>query len=501
MLVDQHLWDPNYPRHNIDNNKIQSVGRAVIHQYKSPYALEYSYTTPPDKLNTLTHCQKCNNPFQQPVTLTCGFTLCISCLPSPSSQCLSFSCLRNHSSDNLKPTILLENILSQLDSEEHDIKSLLDCSICLSTLVDPITTQCGHTFCRECLIRTMTDMDTRSCPFCRTTLSRLGKVNQIISGWIDYLYNHTIEDQTYQQHIPIIQVTGSVTFPTQHCLIQITCDKLSLLNYMVSRPHQRHYAICIFSKLASNEFYEYGIMLEIHGVECIPDIRHSVVQASGLFRLRINQLTVDTDGCYTGNVTRLDDQLKDDFIFEEPKSKRWTMPTNVITTQSTPTTNTTTRKIIRPRPCSMRLSSSAPSNYPYSITDTCPGFVNRKVWANGMNNSKPPSPPPPLHASLKSQTKVSTLSRIDNSISTDSLFYTKLHSFLVQYVLNTGYSVWMMQYEWYLQQPDGLNSAIWWSANLLPLSYNEKIMLLGMDSLRERIMSLILWADKWRSHC
>lgn len=481
----------------------------MIHQYKSPYQLESSLNTTTDHnkntLNTLTHCQKCNHRFNQPITLTCGFTLCHSCLPPATSQCLSFSCLRTHSNENLKPTILLENILSQ----SSPLKDLLDCSICLSTLVEPITTQCGHTFCKDCLIRTMTNLNTRSCPFCRTKLDRIGKVNQIISGWIDYMNHDTIKEQIHQQHIPIIQVTSAIAFPTQHCLIHVTHDKLNLLDDMISQPNQKHYAICIFSK-SSHEFFDYGIMLQIRGIESSPDLRHSVIQASGLFRLRINQLTVDSDGCYTGDVTRLDDQQKHhEFILEEPVTNKLMQQNKklasnqVMTTQSTPPTVTTNliRKVVRPRPCSMRLSSSVPNSSPYSVLGSCPGSVNRKAWANGMNYTKPssspplpPSPSPPL-----SPTTSSILSRLNLNVSNESLFHTELHSFFTQYLSNLDYPVWSMQYEWYLQQPNGLDSVIWWSANILPLTYNEKIMLLGMDSLRERLITLIVWAENARS--
>ncbi|KAI9366508.1 ATP-dependent protease La domain-containing protein [Pilaira anomala] len=500
---------------HIDNSKNQNVGRAVIHQYKSPYKLESSVNTTTDTtLNTLTHCQKCNNRFNQPITLTCGFTLCHSCLPPPTSQCLSFSCLRTHSNENLKPTILLENILSQSSA----LKDLLDCSICLSTLVEPITTQCGHTFCKDCLIRTMTNLNTRSCPFCRTKLNRIGKVNQIISGWIDYMNHNTIKEQIHQQHIPIIQVTSAIAFPTQHCLIHITNDKLNLLDYMISHPNQKHYAICIFSKSSCNEFFDYGMMLQIRGIESSPDLRHSVIQASGLFRLRINQLTVDSDGCYTGDVTRLDDQQKNieliQLVVEEPPpvvvihQNKKLSSNHVITTQSTPATPNIIRKVIRPRPCSMRLSSSVPNSSPYSVQGSFPGSANRKAWANGMNYTKPPSPPPPPVPSSSassppppplSPTTNSILSRLNLNLSNESLFHTELHSFLTQYLSNMDYPVWSMQYEWYLQQPNGLDSVIWWSANILPLTYNEKIMLLGMNSLRERLITLIVWAENSRS--
>ncbi|KAK3042727.1 hypothetical protein RJ639_000785, partial [Escallonia herrerae] len=43
-----------------------------------------------------------------------------------------------------------------------------DCTLCLKLLYEPVTTPCGHTFCRSCLFQSM-DRGNR-CPLCRTVL-------------------------------------------------------------------------------------------------------------------------------------------------------------------------------------------------------------------------------------------------------------------------------------------------------------------------------------------
>ncbi|GMP33397.1 hypothetical protein CsSME_00006737 [Camellia sinensis var. sinensis] len=43
-----------------------------------------------------------------------------------------------------------------------------DCTLCLKLLYEPITTPCGHSFCRSCLFQSM-DQSNR-CPLCRTVL-------------------------------------------------------------------------------------------------------------------------------------------------------------------------------------------------------------------------------------------------------------------------------------------------------------------------------------------
>eukprot|EP00953_Heterococcus_sp_UTEX-ZZ885_P006030 3721-Heterococcus_DN1.PRE.2 len=44
--------------------------------------------------------------------------------------------------------------------------NLLECAICLGLICEPITLSCGHSFCRVCLVRTLT-RTRKKCPTCR----------------------------------------------------------------------------------------------------------------------------------------------------------------------------------------------------------------------------------------------------------------------------------------------------------------------------------------------
>ncbi|XP_067227836.1 E3 ubiquitin-protein ligase TRIM39-like isoform X1 [Chanodichthys erythropterus] len=48
----------------------------------------------------------------------------------------------------------------------------LQCSICLEVFTDPVTTPCGHNFCRTCLSKCWTNTQTCFCPLCKETFSR-----------------------------------------------------------------------------------------------------------------------------------------------------------------------------------------------------------------------------------------------------------------------------------------------------------------------------------------
>lgn len=42
------------------------------------------------------------------------------------------------------------------------------CSLCLEVFLQPVTTPCGHTFCRECLSKNYSY--SRTCPLCRAPI-------------------------------------------------------------------------------------------------------------------------------------------------------------------------------------------------------------------------------------------------------------------------------------------------------------------------------------------
>ncbi|XP_016114214.1 E3 ubiquitin/ISG15 ligase TRIM25-like [Sinocyclocheilus grahami] len=57
-------------------------------------------------------------------------------------------------------------------SSSGPLNEELKCSICLDVFTDPVTTPCGHNFCRTCLNKCWTSTQTWFCPFCKETFSR-----------------------------------------------------------------------------------------------------------------------------------------------------------------------------------------------------------------------------------------------------------------------------------------------------------------------------------------
>uniref|UniRef100_A0A673M5W8 RING-type domain-containing protein n=1 Tax=Sinocyclocheilus rhinocerous TaxID=307959 RepID=A0A673M5W8_9TELE len=77
----------------------------------------------------------------------------------------------------LKATLLkkLPHVSSALGPDgaySGPLNEELQCSICLDVFNDPVTTPCGHNFCKTCLNKCWTNTQSCFCPLCKETFSR-----------------------------------------------------------------------------------------------------------------------------------------------------------------------------------------------------------------------------------------------------------------------------------------------------------------------------------------
>ncbi|XP_015801796.3 E3 ubiquitin-protein ligase TRIM39 [Nothobranchius furzeri] len=59
------------------------------------------------------------------------------------------------------------------------VEKHLLCSICMETFTNPVTTSCGHTFCKKCLDLSMLYSD-QMCPLCKKYFSKIPEVNIVL---------------------------------------------------------------------------------------------------------------------------------------------------------------------------------------------------------------------------------------------------------------------------------------------------------------------------------
>ncbi|XP_052179963.1 uncharacterized protein LOC127793202 isoform X2 [Diospyros lotus] len=84
------------------------------------------------------------------------------------------------------PLYALEKITASTTRRKPEHTDDFDCTLCLKLLYEPVTTPCGHSFCRACLLQAM-DRGNR-CPLCRTVLfisPRTCAVSVVLSSIIE----------------------------------------------------------------------------------------------------------------------------------------------------------------------------------------------------------------------------------------------------------------------------------------------------------------------------
>ncbi|XP_050969878.1 zinc-binding protein A33-like [Labeo rohita] len=64
----------------------------------------------------------------------------------------------------------------------------LQCSICLDVFTDPVSTPCGHNFCKNCLSQCWDNSQTCKCPYCKETFNHRPdlKINMTLRMVVDY---------------------------------------------------------------------------------------------------------------------------------------------------------------------------------------------------------------------------------------------------------------------------------------------------------------------------
>ncbi|KAK2176734.1 hypothetical protein NP493_643g01042 [Ridgeia piscesae] len=212
--------------------------------------------------------------------------------------------------DNVPTKHARVDVISATSSQCHRpvdpslcLREDFECSLCLRMLYQPITTPCGHVFCRSCLYRSL-DYNNK-CPLCKTSLSQfLAKredcttvaVEEIMQTYFteDYAKRKKCHDEemsetnsidsSTQPEIPIFVCT--LAYPKIPCPLHIFEPRYRLMIRRCMESGVRKFGMCIAFDGNQNDFAEYGCMLEIRNVQHLPDGR-SVLDTVGGQRFRV----------------------------------------------------------------------------------------------------------------------------------------------------------------------------------------------------------------------
>ncbi|XP_072537352.1 LON peptidase N-terminal domain and RING finger protein 1 [Salminus brasiliensis] len=192
-----------------------------------------------------------------------------------------------------------------------------ECPLCMRLFYEPVTTPCGHTFCKNCLERCLDHSP--QCPLCKESLkmylaSRRYSITQVLDDIIkQYLSEEhagrqrvhneeTKELSDLQKNVPIFVCT--MAYPTVPCPLHVFEPRYRLMIRRCMETGTRQFGMCIND--AQKGFADYGCMLHIRSVHFLPDGR-SVVDTVGGKRFRVLSRSM-RDGYCTSNIEYLQDQ-------------------------------------------------------------------------------------------------------------------------------------------------------------------------------------------------
>ncbi|KAG2194052.1 hypothetical protein INT47_008136 [Mucor saturninus] len=459
-------------------------------------------------MSSLLDCSVCQQQLNAPVTLSCGFTVCLKCLPSkedfqrstfvcPVTKCMKESHLFGPDLylDDVTQKVIQNDFISQDTLNEAiygEAATVFQCSIGNHLLEGPVTNHCGHTFCKLCLLQYKITHD--SCNKCQKRLPsyqfihnqplnfllhnllsifsnirpynniEIARPNQISNVSISFLdLNHV----TYQ-NIPIY-LSDFAVLPSQKLRIPIYTqqNRTFFQNALIACKEYQCLCVGILSKDKSNKKGKYGTIVKITSIE--QRANDMLVDVIGMDRFKVLSVNQETDDFLSAD---LEMQFENEQDLERVMSTQnhWTEKRH-ISPPSTPTSKdtmemTTTSSTIAP-----------PSSPPYS-----------------------PSSPQPIY----DFTTVSTAVKLSNNV----------HDFISELAHSTPSTSFCSAVEGllgpvWLDSVQGLHGPLpsgnhpvamcWWAAVVLPVSNTDRYHLLETPALEERLTIILSWIHDLKS--
>ncbi len=214
--------------------------------------------------------------------------------------------------------------IAMLNHLKEATKSELDCQVCYAIMLDPLTTACGHTFCRKCVARVL-DHSTM-CPICRRGLPMppsirdmpgnhrlsnllLGLCPELVAVRAEAAAQEEITMQG-EKNVPLFVCT--LAYPSMPTFLYIFEPRYRLMIRRAIDSGDRKFGMLMYNRrgevqgdLGATQFMEYGTLLHINSMELMDDGR-SLIECQGISRFRVKDWG-QLDGYIVGNTQRIDD--------------------------------------------------------------------------------------------------------------------------------------------------------------------------------------------------
>jgi len=203
-----------------------------------------------------------------------------------------------------------------LERIKEAVRPEMECQVCYALFYEPITTPCGHTFCRSCLQRVLDH--SRCCPVCRCTLTiepmmyrDASPTNQLIDKIITAFWSDLLEDRR-QMVMTESRENGNGGYDVAVFVCTLSFPTMPTFLHVF----EPRYRLMIRRALAGNRtfgmvpyqgdgFKELGTLLRIVNVEFFPDGR-CLLESVGISRFRILEHGM-LDGYIVANIQRITD--------------------------------------------------------------------------------------------------------------------------------------------------------------------------------------------------
>jgi hypothetical protein len=365
---------------------------------------------------------------------------------------VSYTTMSNHSDDYRHLDVAV------LEHLKETTRSELDCQVCYALFLDPLTTSCGHTFCRKCLYRVLDH--SRCCPICRRTLAIPSSMtdsrhpsNKRLSSFLLSLCPDALEAraETVRQEeanrmgeLDTSLFICTLAFPTMPTFLHIFEPRYRLMIRRAIESGDRKFGMLLPNRsqvpqgaLGRVPFFEYGTLLHIVNMQLLTDGR-SLIETVGVHRFKVLRHGL-LDGYVVGRIERVDDiSLADEEALEAAETTR--TPNRSLSAAET--------------------FDAPPRHFPAGN-------------ANGTG-------PRPV-----------TLLDMDTT-STKDLMATALHFVTAMQRLSAP---WLQRRVLQVHGECPTDPALfpWWFASILPIHDDEKYRLLGTTSVRERLKICVGW--------
>ncbi|XDV37286.1 hypothetical protein PO909_006910 [Leuciscus waleckii] len=191
-----------------------------------------------------------------------------------------------------------------------------ECPLCIRLFYEPVTTPCGHTFCKNCIERSL-DHNLR-CPLCKQPLQEYFKNRKynptvLLQEIICRLFPQQLAERkqvheaemeelsNLTKDIPIFVCT--VAYPGIPCPLHIFEPRYRLMMRRCMETGTKKFGMCSYEH--GKGFADYGCMLDILELELLPDGR-SYVDTVGGSRFRVLRRG-QRDGYQTADIEYLED--------------------------------------------------------------------------------------------------------------------------------------------------------------------------------------------------